>query len=334
MKHFLFVFVLMLFALLPSPLFAAYLIDGIYYDLSGSEATVTYKEQGYYGWGAWYDQSSYTIPSTINYSGMQFTVTAINDGCFKSASGGGRTYYAQFSSIHLPNTLKTIGYQSFVDCINLTSVMIPQNVTSMGASPSYSNSYANCFYGCNLLRTIIYTGKRAPKGWVATTNTYVPDLQEYPYPYNTMNNYSIKEMITFKDKTFNYTGQAPTTTWTNNVDGYTASLTMPTLEKDAGSYVAYIPVTFTKGSESFSTEVAYRYTIKAAELTAKVQDASRVYGDNNPAFNISYSGFINGDNESVVTTKPIVTTTATASSNVGTYPISISGGVAQNYILK
>lgn len=334
MKHFLFVFVLVLFALLPSPLFAAYLIDGIYYDLSGSEATVTYKEQGYYGWGAWYDQSSYTIPSTINYSGMQFTVTAIKDGCFKSASGGGRTYYAQFSSIHLPNTLKTIGYQSFVDCINLTSVMIPQNVTSMGASPSYANSYANCFYGCNLLRTIIYTGKRAPKGWVATTNTYVPDLQEYPSPYNTMNNYSIKEMITFKDKTFNYTGQAPTTTWTNNVDGYTASLTMPTLEKDAGSYVAYIPVTFTKGSESFSTEVAYRYTIKAAELTAKVQDASRVYGDNNPAFNISYSGFINGDNESVVTTKPIVTTTATASTNVGTYPISISGGVAQNYILK
>lgn len=191
MKHFLFVFVLVLFALLPSPLFAAYLIDGIYYDLSGSEATVTYKEQGYYGWGAWYDQSSYTIPSTINYSGMQFTVTAIKDGCFKSASGGGRTYYAQFSSIHLPNTLKTIGYQSFVDCINLTSVMIPQNVTSMGASPSYANSYANCFYGCNLLRTIIYTGKRAPKGWVATTNTYVPDLQEYPSPYNTMNNYSI-----------------------------------------------------------------------------------------------------------------------------------------------
>lgn len=51
MKHFLFVFVLVLFALLPSPLFAAYLIDGIYYDLSGFEATVTYKEQGYYGWG-------------------------------------------------------------------------------------------------------------------------------------------------------------------------------------------------------------------------------------------------------------------------------------------
>ena len=43
---------------------------------------------------------------------------------------------------------------------------------------------------------------------------------------------------------------------------------------------------------------------------------------------------INGDNESVITTKPTVTTTATASSNVGTYPVSISGGVAQNYTLK
>ena len=333
MKQLLSVFVL--FTLVPSPLFAAYLIDGIYYDLSGSEATVTYKEQGYYGYGSWYDQSSYTIPSTVNYSGLQFTVTAIKDECFRSASGGsGGTYYAQFSSIHLPNTLKTIGYFSFADCRNLTSIIIPKNVASMGKSRSVNNSFPNCFGGCNLLRTIIYTGKKAPKGWVATTNTYVPDLQEYSSPYNTMNNHSIKEMITFTDNTFNYTGQAPTTTWTNNVDEYTASLTMPTLEKDAGSYVAYIPVTFTKGSESFSTEVAYRYTIKAAELTAKVYNASRAYGDNNPAFNISYSGFINGDNESVITTKPTVTTIATASSNVGTYPISISGGVAQNYTLK
>ena len=80
--------------------------------------------------------------------------------------------------------------------------------------------------------------------------------------------------------------------------------------------------------------MVYRYTIKAAELTAKVHDASRVYGDNNPVFNISYSGFINGENESAITTKPTVTTTATTSSNVGTYPISISGGVAQNYTLK
>ena len=134
-----------------------------------------------------------------------------------------------------------------------------------------------------------------------------------------MNQANILEMITFGTNTFVYTGQSPTTTWTNNVEGYTASLTMPTLEKNVGSYVVYIPVTFTKGSESFSTEVAYRYTIKGVELTAKVNDASRVYGDNNPAFSITYSGFINGDNESVITTKPTITTTATPTSNVGTY---------------
>lgn len=176
--------------------------------------------------------------------------------------------------------------------------------------------------------------KSAPSEWTATSTTYVPDKSSYSSPSYSVNGSSVVEMISFDQSTFTYTGQAPTTTWTNNVDGYTASLTMPTLEKDAGSYVAYIPVTFTKGSESFSTEVVYRYTIKAAELTAKVHDASRVYGDNNPVFNISYSGFINGENESAITTKPTVTTTATTSSNVGTYPISISGGVAQNYTLK
>ena len=95
---------------------------------------------------------------------------------------------------------------------------------------------------------------------------------------------------------------------------------MPALEKNVGSYVVYIPVTFTKGSESFSTEVAYRYTIKGVELTAKVNDASRVYGDNNPAFSITYSGFINGDNESDITTKPTATTTKKQSTTEAVVP--------------
>ena len=215
-------------------------------------------------------------------------------------------------------------------------MIIPKSVVTFegdgnGTYAPYNN---NAFRDCSFLTTLIYLPTNAPRNWTATTYTYVPDKYSYSKPQSSINDAHVIEMISFTENTFEYTGQSPTTTWTNNVEGYTASLTMPALEKNVGSYVVYIPVTFTKGSESFSTEVAYRYTIKSVELTAKVNDASRVYGDNNPAFNITYSGFINGDNESVITTKPTVTTTATASSNVGTYPVSISGGVAQNYTLK
>jgi hypothetical protein len=46
---------------------------------------------------------------------------------------------------------------------------------------------------------------------------------------------------------------------------------------------------------------------------------------------LTYSGFKNNQNESVLNTKPTAITTATSSSPAGTYPITISGGSATNY---
>lgn len=301
-------------------------IGGMKYDIQGTKAAVI-SRYGYYGdylnYNFHYTGTSYTVPSSITYNGNTYIVDRVADYAFTGYYADNRDC-VQITSVNLPNTINTIGKYAF-EGTGISRMVIPSSVTTMQGNP---------FKDCDFLTTLIYLPKSAPSKWTATSTTYVPDKSSYSSPSYSVNGSSVVEMISFDQSTFTYTGQAPTTTWTNNVDGYTASLTMPTLEKDAGSYVAYIPVTFTKGPESFSTEVVYRYTIKAAELTAKVHDASRVYGDNNPAFNISYSGFINGENESVVITKPTATTTATTSSNVGTYPIAISGGVAQNYTLK
>lgn len=296
-------------------------VGDLYYILSGVEAYVTSDDVS--AWhGLNYRADSYTIPSTITYNGLSYTVTQIGDQVFGCSRAG---YSSAASKITLPETLKKIGGYSFGYCSKLVSMVIPASVETMSSSS---------FSGCNVLRTMIYLGKNPPSNWTATSYTYVPDISSYSSPSARINNGAVYEMISFDNNTFSYTGNAPTTTWRNNVSGYTATLSMPTLRKDVGTYIEYIPVTFTNGQETFSTEVAYRYTIKSIELTAKVNDASRAYGDNNPAFSITYSGFINGDNESVITTKPTATTTATPTSNVGTYPISISGGVAQNYTLK
>ncbi|EFI72588.1 putative membrane protein [Segatella baroniae B14] len=296
-------------------------VGDLYYILSGVEAYVTSDDVS--AWhGDNYRAYSYTIPSTITYNGLSYTVTQIGDQVFGFSRAG---YSSAASKITLPETLKKIGEYSFGYCSKLVSMVIPASVETMSSTS---------FSGCNVLRTMIYLGKNPPSNWTATSYTYVPDISSYSSPSARINNGAVYEMISFDNNTFSYTGNAPTTTWRNNVSGYTATLSMPTLKKDVGTYIEYIPVTFTNGQETFSTEVAYRYTIKSVELTAKVNDASRAYGDNNPAFNITYSGFINGDNESVITTKPTVTTTATPTSNVGTYPISLSGGVAQNYTLK
>ena len=61
-------------------------------------------------------------------------------------------------------------------------------------------------------------------------------------------------------------------------------------------------------------------------LTVTAFNASRLYGVANPTFPYSISGFVNGDTQSVVSGAPSLTTAATTSSPVGTYPINVALG--------
>lgn len=73
------------------------------------------------------------------------------------------------------------------------------------------------------------------------------------------------------------------------------------------------------------------YSISPASLNITANDASRVYGTANPAFSVSYSGFVNGDTATSLTAAPTVSTSAIANSPVGAYPITASGAVNPNY---
>jgi hypothetical protein len=54
----------------------------------------------------------------------------------------------------------------------------------------------------------------------------------------------------------------------------------------------------------------------------------------NPALTISYLGFAYGETASVLTTTPTASTTATQTSNVGAYPITLTGRSAANYTIS
>lgn len=297
-------------------------IGDLYYDLSGNTATVAQYASNWRD--SYYTNEEYIIPETVNYKDNEYTVTEIGRKAFAGYSGGSIA-----KKIVLPNSILKIGEQAFIRCHNLTSIIIPQSVTLCDERHNYNDS--GTFSGCNLLRVIIYLSSTAPQNWTATTMTYVPDKLSYSSPKYSINNAQIIEMITFDKTEFEYTGQALSTTWTNNVQGYTASLSMPALSSEVGNHEEWIPVTFTKGEESFTANVVYRYTIKPVKLIAKVDNASREYGEENPNFALSYSGFVTGENESVITTLPTISTAATKTTNVGDYPITVSGGVATNY---
>ncbi|KQO32842.1 hypothetical protein ASF10_20530 [Flavobacterium sp. Leaf82] len=58
---------------------------------------------------------------------------------------------------------------------------------------------------------------------------------------------------------------------------------------------------------------------------------SKMYGEENPTFPFTYSGFQNEDTADSLLTKPVPTTTADATSIVGIYNIAIGGGESNNY---
>jgi hypothetical protein len=73
--------------------------------------------------------------------------------------------------------------------------------------------------------------------------------------------------------------------------------------------------------------------VNKAVVTVAAANQTRLYGDVNPLFTFSYpyAEWVNGDSPSVIDTPPTRSTSALQNSNVGTYPITISAGMDNNY---
>jgi hypothetical protein len=113
------------------------------------------------------------------------------------------------------------------------------------------------------------------------------------------------------------TGATATSPVGNNNNMVTPSAAVGTFT--ASNYNA--PITYVKGD----------INVVKATLIATATNQTRTYGAANPAFPVTYSGFVNGENASVLNTAATGTTTATTNSNVGSYTITPSGGNDNNY---
>ena len=95
-------------------------VDGIYYNLSDTEAEVTYNTTAYNSYSG-----NVIIPSSITYGGTTYSVTSIGDNAFSWCSG--------LTSITIPEGVTYIGENAFSFCSDLTSITIPNSVTSIGS---------------------------------------------------------------------------------------------------------------------------------------------------------------------------------------------------------
>jgi gliding motility-associated-like protein len=71
--------------------------------------------------------------------------------------------------------------------------------------------------------------------------------------------------------------------------------------------------------------------INKAPLTITALNKTRNMGTSDPVFTGIYTGFVNGETEANLSLPPVFSTTATLLSSAGTYPISPSGAVSNNY---
>ena len=122
------------------------------------------------------------------------------------------------------------------------------------------------------------------------------------------------------------------------VSGDTAHFTQRFETKDVGAGKVLTPagaVTDGNAGNNYAAVFVSVNTglIAPANLTITADNKTKVVGTANPVLTATYTGFVGGDTESVLTTPVTLSTTAKASSPVGVYPINASGASAQNYMI-
>ena len=134
-------------------------VDDIYYSvLSMSDLTckVTSGDTKYSG--------EISIPEQVTYNKRTFNVIKIDSSAFKNCPG--------ITSLNIPNSVTSIGDYAFYECSSITSLNIPNPVTSIG-----DYAFSNCYRLTNLTipNSVTSIGKGAFSNCSDLTNLTIPN---------------------------------------------------------------------------------------------------------------------------------------------------------------
>lgn len=315
-------------------------VGGIYYNItSASQMTVEVTaerlpEPGYDSYHVCRYEGDIEIPQTVSWNGDTYNVTKIGDYAFATDNYSYLSNYMfGLKSIKMPETIQTIGKHAFTLCRALHVVRIPANVSQIDEL---------AFSGCDnviayFLQSIVPPTNIHSAFGNSQANGEIIVPQKALYETNPSWNLYVSrlvEAVTFDNQPIVYDGLGHVINWTNNLNSYSIELTGNNTSSSSGPNTMRIHLKCYKNEDIFiECDFDYLYEVLKAPLYAHINDASRFYGDANPDFDFSLSGFVNGENESVITTLPIAKSDAINTSSVGSYPIYLTGEIIDNYEL-
>lgn len=284
-------------------------------------------------------------------------VTAIPYSAFQNCTG--------ITEVVIPDNITQLGGYAFDGCSSLTTMHIGHGVTIL---PEYL--CRNCtslesvfvgnevkdidmyvFYGCSSLRKVfignklqtiesnVFTGCNNLDVVICSTDlqkigtTGIPSTIRFFVPKQTplLENYATELIAKIADDSYEYNGKYPKLTILSPLSDVTLVPVTNTANVNVGSYNEPVTVSISIDTWSSTFTANAQYTVTPAPLTVIANDVRRGYGEANPELSATILGFKNDEDESVLTRKPTLSTTATPNSLPGTYPIIPMLAEAQNY---
>lgn len=322
---------------------------------------ITFYRPGFEKYDYSYEKIFYGCPIEEVYFGREFTNSSKNfvnfstlkkveiGPCIKSLQYGFLSGTGVKKVVVPDNVTKMFG--AFSGCTTLEELYVGNGVTDFS---DMTNTLGNCnslkhlYLGNNIekfelfmydlpkLEDIVITSskiKELTEGQKKSNGVkiYLPQKDMYSNDITRGEKLSIADFIS---TTQEYTGNSPKLNFSTKIENAEISVNIENLHKNAGIYKENVPVEIKIGDwkSSFDTEVSY--TISKAPLTVIAENVERPYGSEEQDLTVSYFGFKNGEDESVLTKPVSISTTAKKDSPVGTYPIVPFGGLADNYDLS